>query len=74
MSKITLNERGRTYVGISFPGLLTIAFIILKLCKVINWSWVWVLSPWWISFVLGMLFIIGFAIYCRIVDRKNWRK
>lgn len=32
----------------SFPTLLTIAFIVLKLCKVIAWSWWWVLSPLWI--------------------------
>ena len=25
--------------GIGFCGLLTIVFIVLKLCKVINWSW-----------------------------------
>ena len=31
--------------GISFLGLLTVAFIVLKLCKVIDWSWFWVLSP-----------------------------
>ena len=31
--------------GIGFAGLLTVAFIVLKLCHVINWSWFWVLSP-----------------------------
>jgi hypothetical protein len=35
--------------GIGFGGLLTIAFIVLKLCHVIDWSWLWVLSPLWIS-------------------------
>lgn len=34
---------------IGFTGALTLAFIVLKLCGVINWSWVWVLSPMWIS-------------------------
>lgn len=47
--------------GIGFVGLLTIAFIILKLCGVINWSWWWVLSPLWISagLVVAVLLIIG---------------
>ena len=27
--------------GYSFSGLLTIAFVVLKLCGVVNWSW-WV--------------------------------
>jgi hypothetical protein len=30
------------------------AFIILKLCGVINWSWWWVLSPLWIPIALLM--------------------
>lgn len=34
--------------GVGFAGWLTIAFIVLKLCKVITWSWWWVLSPIWI--------------------------
>jgi len=41
---------------ISFGGLLTLLFIGLKLGHVINWSWLWVLSPIWIP--LAMLFII----------------
>ena len=44
--------------GIGFAGLLTIAFIVLKLCKVITWSWVWVLAPLWIGFGLGLVAII----------------
>ena len=35
--------------GIGFTGLLTIAFIVLKLCHQITWGWLWVLSPLWIS-------------------------
>ena len=44
--------------GIGFARLLTIAFIVLKLCKVITWSWVWVLAPLWISFGLSLVAII----------------
>jgi uncharacterized protein (DUF983 family) len=35
--------------GIGFVGLLAIVFIVLKLTGVIDWSWVWVLAPIWIS-------------------------
>ena len=31
--------------GVGFLSLLTLIFITLKLCKVISWSWFWVLSP-----------------------------
>lgn len=41
--------------GIGFCGALTIAFIILKLLGKISWPWVWVLSPLWISFILGCI-------------------
>lgn len=49
------NNKNNPRGGYGFCGLLTIAFIILKLCKVITWSWIWVLSPLWIGTVLGVL-------------------
>lgn len=49
--------------GIGFVGLLTIVFITLKLCGVINWSWLWVLSPIWITaglvcFVVAIILVV----------------
>jgi hypothetical protein len=44
--------------GISFSGLLTIAFIVLKLTHVINWSWWWVLAPLWIVFLIVFLIVL----------------
>lgn len=41
--------------GIGFVGLLTIVFIVLKLTSVIKWSWIWVLSPLWISLIVIIL-------------------
>ena len=54
--------------GISFSGLLTILFIALKLCKVIDWSWVWVLSPLWIDLGLGIIAILIAIILTLIFD------
>ena len=51
--------------GISFVGLLQIAFIVLKLTGVINWSWVWVLSPIWISIVLLVFSVIVITMIAR---------
>lgn len=39
-----------------FTTLLTIIFLVLKLCNVIGWSWIWVVSPIWITF--GLLCIL----------------
>ena len=46
--------------GIGTFGLLGVAFVILKLCKVIDWSWWYVTIPFWggLVLVLGILFII----------------
>ncbi|MEA3248141.1 MAG: hypothetical protein U9Q73_00370 [Nanoarchaeota archaeon] len=43
--------------GIGFFGLLTILFIGLKLGKVIDWSWWWVLAPIWCPMALGLVII-----------------
>lgn len=48
--------------GIGFTGLLTIVFITLKLLGVIDWPWIWVLSPIWISFLL-VIVIIGIVFF-----------
>lgn len=49
--------------GVGFGSLLAVLFIGLKLGKVIDWSWVWVLSPLWIPLgIAGIcLIIIGIA-------------
>jgi len=47
--------------GIGFDGLLTIVFITLKLCNVINWSWWWVLSPLWIPLAI-LIVIVALAV------------
>lgn len=44
--------------------IVAMAFVILKLCHVINWSWWWVLSPVWIPagiaiILLVLLWLIG---------------
>lgn len=36
----------------SLMTLLTVLFVGLKLCHVIDWNWVWVVSPIWLPFVL----------------------
>ena len=59
------NEARASASGIGFTGVLTVAFIVLKLCGVISWSWVWVLSPLWISAILVILLFIVFGIFVK---------
>jgi hypothetical protein len=44
--------------GVGFAGLLTILFIGLKLTGVINWSWLWILSPIWISILIVLAIVV----------------
>lgn len=55
--------------GIGFVGLLTIAFIVLKLVGVITWSWVWVLSPLWISAVIYVVIIVAVVAWLAVVSK-----
>lgn len=50
--------------GIGFFGLLTIVFIVLKLTDTIDWPWVWVLAPLWLS---TLVFFVGFVIFVIVV-------
>lgn len=55
--------------GIGFVGLLTIAFIVLKLVGVITWSWIWVLSPLWISAVIYVVIIVAVVGWFAVVNK-----
>lgn len=48
--------------------VLTIVFIVLKLCKVVTWSWVIVLSPLWIGLLVDLIIVIVLWVYELIVD------
>ena len=60
--------------GLGLASVLTIVFIILKLVGVIDWSWIWVLSPIWIDLILTIIVIICIAIYYSHEDKKWERK
>lgn len=51
-----------------FAGALTIVFIVLKLLGKITWSWVWVLSPIWISWGLVIAIFLIVLIIKGIID------
>lgn len=52
------NNNSGTSSGIGVTGLLLVAFIVLKLCKVITWLWWWVLAPAWMPIGLGLICLI----------------
>lgn len=62
-------SEGSSSSGIGFFSLLTIVFIVLKLCNVIDWSWVWVLSPIWISAILVIVVLFIYLIVSYVSNK-----
>lgn len=64
----------RISIDSSFALVLAIVFIVLKLCGVITWSWLWVLSPIWIDIALVLLIVlIVFIRNIKTINRKRRR-
>lgn len=68
------DDKGEKIVKIGFQNvsvlsLLGIAFVVLKLCNVITWSWWWVTAPFWIPAVLavGMIALLGVVVLALMV-------
>ena len=52
--------------GVSVFGLLGVAFVafvVLKLCGVIAWSWWWVTAPFWIPVTMIVVVFLGLLAY-----------
>ena len=56
-------------VGIGFVDALTLLFIALKLTGQIDWNWIWVLSPIWISVSFLAVLAVVILLIGRIIDR-----
>ena len=61
------NNGSRSFVSFGLLDALLVAFIVLKLCGVINWSWWWVLSPIWIPLAIILIILLGTLIVCGII-------
>lgn len=61
------NERVYAGGGVGFFGLLTIVLIVLKLCGVITWAWVWVLFGPFLASIFLTICIVGLVIGCAIL-------
>jgi hypothetical protein len=61
-----MKENNNVGLNIGFLDLLTLTFIVLKLCNVIDWSWWWVLSP---TLIPVAILIIVFTIIKILVKK-----
>ena len=76
------NEKSVTVMGgIGFLDALFLVFLVLKLTKVIDWSWWWITASLWgqvalfiVILVVVTIVLTVFRIIDRISDRKVWGK
>ena len=68
-NKSTINIGGGS---IGLGSLLTIIFLVLKLCGVIAWEWIYVFLPVIISFGLSLLITIIVIVIACVGYRKGW--
>lgn len=57
----------RKNVTVEFPifWILGLIFITLKLTGHITWSWLWVLSPFWIPIAVALLVVFIVALFSK---------
>ena len=67
-------EHKSVTINYSIVGLLQVAFIILKLCRVIAWRWVWVLAPTWMGVAIAALIFLVIVLVAAIKTCKEDKK
>lgn len=60
--------------SVPIADLFLVAFVVLKLVGVIDWSWWWVLSPIWIMLGIAELVFVVIYIYIAIKNIIKRRK
>ena len=61
--------------GIGIATVLFLIFLVLKLTKVITWSWWWVFSPLWISVGVVLVVFVLWALVLTVLKlRKGGRR
>lgn len=59
-----MDNTAKTATGhVGFLGLLFLVFLVLKLCGVIDWSWLWVTAPLWTPFAIVLVIVALIVLY-----------
>lgn len=64
-------DKRTTRGGMGFLSTLTLIFVVLKLLKLIDWPWLWVLSPIWIPALL-IAAVFGVILAAGRVKKGRW--
>lgn len=66
---MSVKQKENTNSGIGVLGVLQLIFLVLKLCGLINWSWLWVLAPTWIGCGLIIIALLIVLVAALVSDR-----
>jgi hypothetical protein len=66
------NKTAVSVGGFGLGTLLTIVFLVLKLCGVIDWAWIFVFLPIIISVGLTILLCVVFVIIAIVLYKRGW--
>lgn len=66
------NSANRIELG-GFGTLLFVVFLVLKLCKVIDWSWWWITAPIWGTIALFVVMMICIVIVRAVIRKRIWK-
>lgn len=62
------------YPTLSFPSVLFLVFLVLKLCEVITWSWWLVTMPLWLIPALALVAILIITSFMLVFTNVSGRK
>ena len=61
--------------GVGLSGLFLVLFVGLKLGKVIDWEWGWVLAPLWIpASIIGLFLLVALALDWYIIRERRRKR
>lgn len=70
------HDSGKDEVGCSIgPGtfsMVFLVFLVLKLTNLVSWDWIWVVSPLWIPFCIGAIFIFFYSLALGFLMLWQW--
>jgi hypothetical protein len=57
--------------SIGLCSVLFIVFLVLKLCDLITWSWIWVFSPLWIPIAFVLIITVALLLIGAVMQHKK---
>jgi hypothetical protein len=68
--RVSTVQNNNSWGVVGYFGALTLTLIVFKITEVIEWSWLWVLSPLWIPFAFFAI-IIAMALIVMLVKETT---